>query len=134
MIKKKTHYYAVVAIIVLAAVAVSGTCITGFCSATPLDGSGNGGGQQSPKAELAQCLTQNGVKMYGAYWCGHCANQKALFGNAFEYVDYVECTDEQATCQAAGITGYPTWIINGQKYPGEQSLERLAELSGCTYP
>jgi len=29
--------------------------------------------------EFAQCLTDKGVKMYGAYWCPHCQAQKALF-------------------------------------------------------
>ena len=27
------------------------------------------------------------------------------------------------------MRAYPTWVINGEKYEGVQSLERLAELS-----
>ena len=31
----------------------------------------------------------------------------------------------------AEIGGYPTWEINGEKYPGELSIERFKSLSGC---
>lgn len=41
---------------------------------------------------LAKCLSDKGVKMYGAFWCGHCQNQKAEFnGNLEKYNIYVEC-------------------------------------------
>jgi parvulin-like peptidyl-prolyl isomerase len=87
--------------------------------------------------DFAKCLTEKGIKFYGAYWCPHCENNKKLFGDAFQYVTYVECADadnpqiQTPACESAGIEGYPTWIVNGQKYPGEQSIERLAQLSGC---
>jgi len=73
--------------------------------------------------------------MYGAYWCGHCANQKALFGDAFKYIDYVEC-DARGTdanpflCAQKGISSVPVWEIAGQFYLGAHSLEELAWLSG----
>lgn len=87
--------------------------------------------------DFAKCLTEKEVKMYGAYWCPHCENNKKAFGDSWKYVTYVECAVEgqpqvQTTaCTVAGIEGYPTWIINGEKYPGEQTLENLARLSGC---
>ena len=85
---------------------------------------------------LAKCLTAQGAKMYGAYWCGHCQNQKKMFGEDFQYVNYIECDaqGENANpeeCSKAGIGGDLTWIISGEQYPGEQSLEKLKELSGC---
>jgi len=92
---------------------------------------------------FAQCVTQSGAKMYGAYWCPHCANQKALFGEDVfnEEVDYVECAipgqDQRAqtqVCRDAGIEGYPTWIFtDGTRLQGEQSLEKLAQQAGCAY-
>ena len=81
--------------------------------------------------ELARCLTENGAKLYGASWCPHCQNQKALFGEAGQYLPYIECTEKPEECRAASITAYPTWIINGEKYMGEKSLEELKSLSGC---
>ncbi|MFH1770536.1 MAG: peptidylprolyl isomerase [archaeon] len=86
---------------------------------------------------FAKCLGESGAKMYGAYWCSHCNEQKEMFGDLFENIEYVECAEEDdaraqtIACQEAGISGYPTWVINGQQYPGTQSFETLSKLSGC---
>ena len=80
---------------------------------------------------FAQCLTENDVVMYGTSWCSHCKNQKALFGKSFEYVNYVDCDYNKEECIKNGVQGYPTWKINGENYPGEQPLARLAALSEC---
>jgi hypothetical protein len=90
---------------------------------------------------FAQCLTDKGVKMYGAYWCPHCKSQKELFGSSFSKVDYVECTDKVKECEAAGVTSYPTWIFpdetvgttttKGQRFIGETALDTLADWSKC---
>lgn len=92
------------------------------------------------KAEInldgfAQCLTDKGYVMYGAYWCPHCKNEKKGFGpSAWERVTYVECTDESKRCMEAGITGYPTWIApGGVRLEGEQGVERLSHASGCSF-
>lgn len=89
---------------------------------------------------FAQCLTEKGVKMYGAWWCPHCQNQKDLFGSAFDYVDYVECSPGSTKgmsqqCKDAGIEGYPTWTFaDGTKASGEQSFQDLSEKSSCPLP
>ncbi|MBI5794342.1 hypothetical protein HZA87_04675 [Candidatus Uhrbacteria bacterium] len=93
----------------------------------------------SPYDGFAQCLSDSGIKMYGAWWCPHCQNQKKLFGNSFDFVIYVECSNADKsmnqTCQDAGIEGYPTWELDdGTRLGGEQSLETLAEQSGCKLP
>lgn len=85
--------------------------------------------------ELAKYLTDQGMVMYGAYWCPHCQDQKKLFGDAVKFIDYVECdsqgpdanTDE---CTAQGIKSYPTWIYQGNKYTGYKSLSELAQIVG----
>ncbi|MBW4552473.1 MAG: vitamin K epoxide reductase family protein [Aphanocapsa sp. GSE-SYN-MK-11-07L] len=84
---------------------------------------------------LAQHLNQIGAKMYGAYWCSHCLDQKQLFGKqAVKQIPYVECDPNGANpqpeaCQAAKIQSYPTWEINGQFYKGAQPLPELAKIS-----
>jgi hypothetical protein len=89
---------------------------------------------------FAQCLTGRGLIMYGAYWCPHCTSQKALFGEAFSGINYVECAEggenaEPERCATAGIAAYPTWIdAQGTSYEGEQSLADLAEISACELP
>lgn len=81
--------------------------------------------------DFAKCLTENGAKMYGTEWCGYCKNQKEVFGSSFQFVDYVDCDKNKAECSATGITGYPTWVINGNSYPGMKPLDSLADISGC---
>lgn len=80
---------------------------------------------------LAKCLTEKNIVMYGTEWCSHCQNQKKLFGNDFKDVTFVDCDQNPGKCDAAGVTGYPTWKIMGKNYPGEMSLSQLASLSGC---
>ena len=82
--------------------------------------------------DFAQCLTDEGAVLYGAYWCHNCDNQKAMFGGSVGKLNYIECIENEAICNAKGITGYPTWIINDQKYVGTQSLETLASVTGCS--
>jgi uncharacterized membrane protein len=87
---------------------------------------------------LAKYLSQQGSKMYGAYWCSHCHEQKELFGKeATLSLPYVECdpqgaNSKTADCRAAGVEGYPTWDIKGKKLSGTQPLETLAKESGYT--
>jgi len=82
---------------------------------------------------LAQCLAEKQVTMYGAYWCPHCQRQKQMFGDAWQYVPYVECTQETQKCLDMEVKGYPTWIWpDGKKLEGELSAEKLAEESQCS--
>jgi rubredoxin len=97
------------------------------------------------RGDLAQCLTDKGVKMYGAYWCPHCAAQKKDFGSAFKQVSYVECaipgdpSSQTQACKDKNITGYPTWIFpahdgkDEERTSGEQKLTDLAEKAGCDW-
>jgi hypothetical protein len=83
---------------------------------------------------FAQCLTEKGAVMYGTYWCKYCNAQKADFGESFNHIDYVECTEETEECILKEIDGFPTWIIGGEKYAGKQPLEKLSSITGCELP
>ena len=80
---------------------------------------------------FATCLTDAGAVMYGTDWCSHCKAQKEMFGSSFENINFVDCDSNKESCDAAFVTGYPTWVIGGQKYAGRQELSRLASLTGC---
>ena len=92
------------------------------------------------ESALAAHLTEVGAKMYGAYWCPHCHDQKQLFGKtAAKEIPYVECADDganakPAVCRAEGITSYPIWKVNGEELRGTQTLETLALASGYEGP
>ncbi|NEP44626.1 MAG: vitamin K epoxide reductase family protein [Okeania sp. SIO2H7] len=85
---------------------------------------------------LAKHLTKTGAKIYTAYTCPHCHEQKQLLGKeAVNLINNIECNPRGKNarpelCQAAGLRGVPTWEINGTLYAGVQPLERLADLSG----
>ncbi len=87
------------------------------------------------KVALAEHLTEVGAKMYGAYWCSHCQDQKKLFGQeAVSKLNYIECDSKGKNaqpnlCVTAGIKAYPTWEISGKLQEGVVSLENLAKLS-----
>lgn len=93
------------------------------------------GAEENALDVFARCLTEKGITMYGAYWCPHCQNEKAAFGDSFKYVNYVECTQETQKCLEQKIEGYPTWIFaDGKRLVGEQGIEKLAKESGCVLP
>lgn len=87
---------------------------------------------------IAKCVTQKGYKMYGAFWCAHCQDQKHLFGKSMKYVNYIECdpTGEHKkmspACEQEKIQQFPTWIgTDGQKHEAVFKPEELADLAGC---
>ena len=83
---------------------------------------------------LAEQLTAKGAKIYTAYWCPHCHEQKELFGReATEKLTVIECApdgrnSQKELCDSKKIEGYPTWEINGQLDSGVKPLAKLAEL------
>ncbi len=90
---------------------------------------------------FAKCLASKNAKMYGLYWCPHCADQKREFGSSFRYVTYIECASaddpHQLTpaCKAAGLKLFPSWQF-GSDPPkeGVLSLEALSDKTGCRLP
>jgi hypothetical protein len=83
---------------------------------------------------LAKSLQKLDAKMYGAYWCSHCFDQKETFGKqAFGKLTYVECAKDGVNsqyklCKDSKVPGYPTWEIQGKLYPGEQELDELENI------
>jgi len=90
--------------------------------------------------DFAKCLTAKGAQMYGAWWCPHCADQKELFGYAFHYVKYHECSPEgqrieTEDCKQAGIKHFPTWQFpDGSRTEGTLALSVLSQKTGCKLP
>ena len=91
---------------------------------------------------FARCLTDRQVKMYGAYWCPHCAEQKEMFGESFALAPYVECgvagdrRAEQQVCKDAGIQHFPTWQFppTGERVEAVMQFADLSSRTGCPLP
>ena len=87
---------------------------------------------------FARCLTDRQVKMYGAYWCPHCAEQKEMFGESFALAPYVECgvAGDQQVCKDAGIQHFPTWQFppTGERVEAVMQFADLSSRTGCPLP
>lgn len=104
--------------------------------------------EPGPLDQFAQCLGESGVTFYGAFWCPHCQEQKALFGNSARLLPYVECStpngqSQTAECTAKGVKSYPYWEFVEKGPLGEEiiatttgqlSLQALSERSLCPLP
>jgi uncharacterized membrane protein/Zn ribbon nucleic-acid-binding protein len=95
-------------------------------------------GQEDPYLSgLAAKLTESGAMFYGASWCPHCQQQKAMFGASEERLPYVECSPggprapSAPSCIRARVETYPTWIFaNGDRVTGVIPLSELAQRVG----
>jgi hypothetical protein len=121
--KNNNALYVVAGIIVLAVLVIV------FAATRPAGKVISGGSGELD--EFATCLTEKGAIFYGTEWCGFCQQQKAMFGNSMNNINFIDCDQNRNTCMSEGITGYPTWKINGQAYSGVQQLTRLSDLTGC---
>ena len=88
--------------------------------------------------EFAQCAGEKGLVMYGSFRCGACQRQKLELGTSFRFIGYVECdgnapdgSGQPELCQHMGVESLPTWIFEEQQFTGYQSLDRLAQITGC---
>lgn len=87
--------------------------------------------------DLAKCLTEKSVFMYGSPQCSHCQSQKKKFGDAFEHIIFYDC-DTSTECRDSKVEGFPTWI----KWKGDEEVGRvvgvqefheLAKFGNCEF-
>jgi hypothetical protein len=90
---------------------------------------------------FAKCLASRNARMYGLYWCPHCADQKREFGSSFQYVSYVECASENdpheltPACKAVGVKLFPSWQFGADPpKEGVLTLQELSQKTGCSLP
>tara|TARA_Y100000310_G_C20467422_1_gene708337 strand:+ start:499 stop:897 length:399 start_codon:yes stop_codon:yes gene_type:complete len=129
---KKLYWVFGIAVMLLLVMFVLPSSITGF---TIFSGG-------SELDEFSSCLVESGAKMYGAYWCNYCKQQKKEFGRSwkvFEDEGYIECSVSgggmSSECQREGIKSYPTWeFADGQRSTGVIAKEQLSAITGCSLP
>jgi uncharacterized membrane protein len=86
---------------------------------------------------LAEYVAASGAVFYGASWCPHCQEQKALFGASQDRLPYVECSPSgprgaaASSCIAAGVRTYPTWVFpDGSRVSEVIPVRELADRVG----
>lgn len=89
---------------------------------------------------LAERVADSGATFYGASWCPHCQEQKAMFGASQDRLPYVECSPGgprggmASSCVSAGVQTYPTWVFaDGTRVTAVLSARELAERVGYKY-
>jgi hypothetical protein len=88
--------------------------------------------KDTPSEEIAKYIGEHSV-LYVQTGCSACKTQEKIFGNNWKYINSVDCISSQENlqiCTNANITATPTWVINGQKYVGVQSIDTLKNLTG----
>ncbi|MGA8428703.1 MAG: hypothetical protein WB729_02700 [Candidatus Sulfotelmatobacter sp.] len=90
---------------------------------------------------FAKCVASKQARMYGLYWCPHCADQKEMFGASFRYIPYQECAIKGSPheltpeCKAVGVKLFPSWQFgNNPPKEGVLSLQELGDKTGCSLP
>lgn len=99
--------------------------------------------QQDKLVSFAKCLGEKGYRMYSSFTCFHCNAQRKSFGNAFAYINEIECNpaapnNQVELCLKNNIRKLPTWIqlVESKEFmrlEGYQRLEALSASSGCVY-
>jgi thiol-disulfide isomerase/thioredoxin len=88
---------------------------------------------------FATCLKDKGATFYGAFWCPHCQEQKAMFGRSRSKLPYVECSTpdgngQTEVCKDKKIIGYPTWeFADGTRETGVISFAKLSDKTSCPF-
>lgn len=87
--------------------------------------------------KFAACIKDSGTTFFGAFWCPHCQEQKALFGKSAKNLPYTECSTPDGSgqlpiCIDKKIETYPTWELrDGTRKTGTISLEDLSTFTSC---
>ena len=112
-------------------------------SALSCDSADDGDPTPEQLEKLARCLTDKGFVVYGTSTCSGCRAQRKAFGDAWSYINYVECDPHEPEsqvdrCLKFKIRKTPTWIleVDGKeikRLESYQLLEDLARFSGCEY-
>ena len=86
--------------------------------------------------DFAECLTDKGAVMYGSDLCSHCQDQKKMFGDSFEYINFVNCDFHEDECLEALAYKFPTWKLNDEFMGdlGVKTFDELSEATGCELP
>lgn len=107
--------------LIISTLSISALILAGCTQTTP----------ESNLDEFAKCLNEKWAIIYTSQTCGYCQKQKAMFGDSWQYINNIDCNDNPIVCTQAGIQGVPNRKINWEDLMWLQTLETLAEKTGC---
>ncbi len=84
--------------------------------------------------EIADCLANKGVILYGSPNCGRTQSQISVFEGYFP-IEFVNCKNKanRFECSEQGVGPFPHWVFPDGNAIGGEILypEELAEIAGC---
>ena len=80
--------------------------------------------------KVAKCIGEKAI-LYIQLGCHACEIQEETFGEYYKHLTVVDCFFDREECLKGNIEATPTWVINGGKYKGAHSIDKLKELTGC---
>ncbi|MFW6014778.1 MAG: hypothetical protein ACOCQG_06375 [Candidatus Nanoarchaeia archaeon] len=97
---------------------------------------GSGDDTSTTMKEFNECLSENGMVVYGMEWCPACNGLvETLGGSDSAEPVYVECTENEQKCQSEMQgSGVPEVQLDGEMYEGQRSLEGFSQATGCELP
>lgn len=82
---------------------------------------------EDEKVKLAQCLDGKGTEYYKNLGCADCEKQEKLFGMAFNFISFKDCSEDAC----GDLREFPAWYIDKKVYYGYKNLSELSRISGC---
>ena len=77
------------------------------------------------------CLGQQNMELYINSTDSDNALKNIVLTDYLQYFKIHNCFTNNHPCVDNGITDFPTWIINGEKYVGDISVSDLGNYTGC---
>ena len=89
----------------------------------------------SPEAQLARCINDKGIILYGTTWGSNTSRQLQAFGDASKYLNFIDCQKNKNACSRANIKENPTWFFpeGNIERSGFLRLDMLASFASCPY-
>ncbi len=81
------------------------------------------------QSDLIDKLNSKGIILWGGDNEKFTIQQKAQFGRHVHKLKYVNCEQNRAVCEKAGVQGLPSWQVNGRMIIGFRQLDDLKAMS-----
>ena len=84
---------------------------------------------EDERVKLADCLAEKGAVLFITSNCLECERQMEIFGSeGTSHLPILQCSSLE-DCPSS--SGFPSWLINGEKISGVQEIDSLKLASQC---
>jgi hypothetical protein len=92
----------------------------------------NGLSVSNGETKFQKCLSTQDIKLFiNTESTDESIKNTGLFDN-IQYFKIQNCFTNNQICLDNGVSDFPTWIINGNKYSGDITESQLSEYTSCS--